>query len=802
MSPTVRSPTAGELLKSPSQTPQTIPSAGTLPSYDDLFARRGTGGQISSAFGSCPPLSLSTKAPVSGEFPVRPKHADYDNLRHDKRAEAQRQDGAPDTAKERAKRFQQEVDLANARATRRDPAGLFKAACSTDLLFLMDTTGSMASHITAAKEQVRSIVADIKMAFLNEAEIRIAVVAYKDHGDRGHLDSLDFTTSTEAVHAFLDGLRAFGGGGDWPEDALGGIQQALVASWKQQTRCLIHIADEPGHGRPLHDLGDWQDNYIVPGSDPHRLTHEPLLNKLIRLKINYVFLRITQDTDRMALVFAQKYGIDNAKLSNVNKYHAELRSSTLRPFGSPDKPSAIAPQFIEEHLGTTYSALRHLVVKTVSKSITRTAGRLTVALKRDVKSRAGQSTSGLGSILDIADTADTELASSGGSELKAAAFEMSPPQWQTPGWLDERMELEGFSPAVLEHDAGTLREWMNSDRNIKLSAVDVVVHARSKPFAQGAMRTASYARLAVSTNRYVIKRFKKGGHGLAEVAEDMRIQALCKAFALEFDCLLKIEPPLDFIVTSCFENKRPPAHLDDRDYLSLEPFIEGEYVKYNSNSGWVNESPDTFNKMAQAFSHFTFERSYGHILVNDLQGTNHILTDPAVQTRDPEKFKLSDTNCGVEGFKYFFSTHECNLFCEQLDLKSKATMFITGRWEFREEWPTMDRTLCCSSKFCRRLVRSEGAKQSPRFPGHHWCDICWPQLDATSAKWICVEPGPDHEFEVSRFFHESQGELVPRKCSAHREKISTRPKPAALGSGLFNKLKPSNGKAQILGKKW
>jgi hypothetical protein len=638
------------------------------------------------------------------------------------------------------------------------------------------------------------------MAFLNEAEIRIAVVAYKDHGDPGHLNFLDFTTSTEAVHSFLNGLTASGGGGDWPEDALGGIQQALATSWKQQTRCLIHIADEPAHGRPLHDLLDGQDNYISPGSDPHRLTHEPLLNKLIQLKINYVFLRITQDTDRMALVFAQKYGINSARLSDRNKYHAELKSSaSSQSFARPDKPSATAPQFEELHLGTTYSALRHLVVRTVSKSITRTAGRLTLALKRDVKSEHGQSSAGLGSILE---KAATEFAPSDDSELSPSAFDLSPPQWQTPGWLDERLELEGFSPAILEHDAGTLRESMNSDRNIKLSIVDLVVHARSKPFAQGAMRVASYARLAVSTNHYVIKRFKKEGHGLAEVAEDMRIQALCKAFALEFNCLLKIEPPLDFIVTSCFENKRASAQSDEKDYLSLEPFIEGDYVKYNSNSGWVNESSDTFNEMAQAFSHFTFERSYGHLLVNDLQGTNHILTDPAVQTRDPEKFKLSDANCGVEGFKYFFSSHECNSFCKQLELKSEAQMFLTGKWEYREEWPTMDRTLCCSNKFCRRLIRSTGAQESPKFRGHRWCDTCWPQLEATTTEWICIEPGPDHDFEVCRFFYESQGEVVPRRCPAHREKISTLSRPAALGASLFNRLKSSHSKGAISGKKW
>ena len=107
--------------------------------------------------------------------------------------------------------------------------------------------------------------------------------------------------------------------------------------------------------------------------------------------------------------------------------------------------------------------------------------------------------------------------------------------------------------------------------------------------------------------------------------------------------LLKIEPPLDFIVTSCLNKKGLKGEC-----LSLEPFIEGEYIKYNNNAGWINADlvDDPFGQMAQAFSHFSFERSWGRFLVNDLQGVGRVLTDPSIQTQDPERFKLNDTNLG------------------------------------------------------------------------------------------------------------------------------------------------------------
>src|SRR5437667_3680730 len=103
--------------------------------------------------------------------------------------------------------------------------------------------------------------------------------------------------------------------------------------------------------------------------------------------------------------------------------------------------------------------------------------------------------------------------------------------------------------------------------------------------------------------------------------------------------------------------------------MSLELFIEGAYVKYNNNCGYVNEdNDDRFNQAAQAFSHFTFERSRGRFLVCDLQGVGHVLTDPAIHTLDPRRFKLADTNLNKEGFKFFFSRHVCNSICRELRL--------------------------------------------------------------------------------------------------------------------------------------
>jgi hypothetical protein len=58
----------------------------------------------------------------------------------------------------RIRQLERDVRGSGIKSSRPSNAGLFKAMCSTDLLFLIDTTASMMSHINAAKTQVRSIV--------------------------------------------------------------------------------------------------------------------------------------------------------------------------------------------------------------------------------------------------------------------------------------------------------------------------------------------------------------------------------------------------------------------------------------------------------------------------------------------------------------------------------------------------------------------------------------------------------------------------------------------------------------------
>ncbi|CAN0348327.1 unnamed protein product, partial [Ascophyllum nodosum] len=63
-------------------------------------------------------------------------------------------------------------------------------------------------------------------------------------------------------------------------------------------------------------------------------------------------------------------------------------------------------------------------------------------------------------------------------------------------------------------------------------------------------------------------------------------------------------------------------------YLLVEPFLEGKYLKYNGNNGYVASQSELSDdqrcwwQVAQAFSHFTHHKSAGNFLVCDMQGVD------------------------------------------------------------------------------------------------------------------------------------------------------------------------------------
>ena len=73
---------------------------------------------------------------------------------------------------------------------------------------------------------------------------------------------------------------------------------------------------------------------------------------------------------------------------------------------------------------------------------------------------------------------------------------------------------------------------------------------------------------------------------------------------------------------------------EDGELLTVEEFILGDFVKFINNNGIVFEEDTMLCKKAQAFSHFTYDKSEGKVMVLDIQGSGYTLYDPEIASAD------------------------------------------------------------------------------------------------------------------------------------------------------------------------
>ena len=191
-----------------------------------------------------------------------------------------------------------------------------------DIMFICDCTGSMDPWILAVKNEIKNIIAYIieNNPFV---KIQMSFVGYRDIKDDKRFEIKDFTNNFEALEDFISQIKAEGGG-DYPEDIAGALNQALKLSWRNNSAkyCLL-IADAPCHGKKYREE-DYEDDY--PDGDPYGLTPEFLISDLAKKNINLYFIKINNDNDKMNEIFNNSYIAANTEHSPI--IIAELGNST------------------------------------------------------------------------------------------------------------------------------------------------------------------------------------------------------------------------------------------------------------------------------------------------------------------------------------------------------------------------------------------------------------------------------------------------------------------------------------------
>jgi Mg-chelatase subunit ChlD len=118
-----------------------------------------------------------------------------------------------------------------------------------DVVFVLDTTGSMSGLIQTAKEKIWSIATTMASA-QQTPDIRIGLVAYRDRGDAYVTRVVDLSDDLDSVYATLMDFQA-DGGGDGPESVNKALYDAVHGiSWShadQAYQVIFLVGDAPPH---------------------------------------------------------------------------------------------------------------------------------------------------------------------------------------------------------------------------------------------------------------------------------------------------------------------------------------------------------------------------------------------------------------------------------------------------------------------------------------------------------------------------------------------------------------------------
>ena len=214
----------------------------------------------------------------------------------------------------------------------------------------------------------------------------------------------------------------------------------------------------------------------------------------------------------------------------------------------------------------------------------------------------------------------------------------------------------------------------DSVKIVQPPSVPQTIKKEKLPFAQGATRYAYHGLIDETKEHIVLKEFirrEERNVCLKRFLEIAEISTSVTKLVLNFNTEKLPSGTLKLEVIPVGIVDRPTRRKHKQCYFTYEKYIPGKYEKYNDNYGGVCDIEGPANHVCQAFSHYTWVKSEGRLLVCDMQGVQQgstlLLSDLAIH--DKNVLLYGATNLGVKGIRRFFEKHQCNKICQSLRLK-------------------------------------------------------------------------------------------------------------------------------------
>jgi Mg-chelatase subunit ChlD len=125
-----------------------------------------------------------------------------------------------------------------------------------EVVFCLDTTGSMSGLIDAAKQKIWAICNQIAGGQPSPL-LKVGLVAYRDRGDKYVTQVFDLSDDLDAIHGHLMQFKAEGGG-DFPESVNQAIHEAVTkikwSNHKKTLKLIFLVGDAPPHINYANDV--------------------------------------------------------------------------------------------------------------------------------------------------------------------------------------------------------------------------------------------------------------------------------------------------------------------------------------------------------------------------------------------------------------------------------------------------------------------------------------------------------------------------------------------------------------------
>lgn len=138
-----------------------------------------------------------------------------------------------------------------------------------EMVFVLDTTGSMSGLIDGAKQKIWGIVNGV-MQEPHSSSVRIGLVAYRDRGDAYVTQIQPLTEDLDKVYTVLMSYEA-DGGGDTEEDVRTALAAGLnKAGWSPAASDLSQVIFLVGDAPPHNDYDDAADTLVTAANAVQR----------------------------------------------------------------------------------------------------------------------------------------------------------------------------------------------------------------------------------------------------------------------------------------------------------------------------------------------------------------------------------------------------------------------------------------------------------------------------------------------------------------------------------------------------